>query len=226
MIRLFVLVEGQTEETFFNLVLMPHLASFGVDATVRQLGHSPVNPAKGKGGWTSYQRARKDIVSSMKQQPGAWHSTMVDFYKIPRDFPGLFEVTACGDAHARVDLLEQSWKRDVVTDHYWRFIPHIQLHEFEALIFADPQKLESEFLEHVGPIDRLVALSRRTDPELIDDGELTAPSKRIIREIPQYAGRKASAGPSVANRIGLPTLRSRCPHFDRWVGKLEELSRS
>jgi len=61
------------------------------------------------------------------------------------------------------------------------------------------------------------------NPELIDDGPETAPSKRILREIPEYD--KATAGVSVAAHIGLPTLRKKCRHFDEWVTQLESLGK-
>lgn len=47
--------------------------------------------------------------------------------------------------------------------------------------------------------------------EHIDDGPTSAPSKRIIRLIPAYEGRKATVGPRVAADIGLPAIRSKCP---------------
>ena len=67
-------------------------------------------------------------------------------------------------------------------------------------------------------------VSRFTSPEHVNDNTDTAPSKRIIREIPEYQGRKASAGPIVAAKIGLSTLRSQCAHFAQWLDKLESLA--
>ena len=61
-------------------------------------------------------------------------------------------------------------------------------------------------------------------PEEIDDGEQTAPSKRLIREVPAYYSLKPVAGPLIVAEIGLPNLRSACPHFDEWVSTLERLS--
>ena len=63
-------------------------------------------------------------------------------------------------------------------------------------------------------IARLVEMAEGFDsPELIDDGDVSAPSKRIIGEIREYEYWKASAGPIVADEIGLDTLRIRCKHF-------------
>jgi hypothetical protein len=62
-----------------------------------------------------------------------------------------------------------------------------------------------------------------TPPEDINDGELTAPSKRLIAEVPDYEYLKAVAGPAIAAQIGLPALRAACPHFHTWITRLEGL---
>ena len=62
------------------------------------------------------------------------------------------------------------------------------------------------------------------NPELINEGGTTAPSKRIISEIPEYEGMKPAAGPLVVQRIGLANLRSKCRHFGEWVNRLESLA--
>ena len=59
--------------------------------------------------------------------------------------------------------------------------------------------------------------------EHINDGEQTAPSKRIIRVLPAYEGRKTTAGPDIAEVIGLVKLREKCPHFDNWLKAIERL---
>ena len=50
------------------------------------------------------------------------------------------------------------------------------------------------------------------------------PSKRIIKCIPEYKGRKSSAGPLIADKIGLHLIRKRCTHFDSWLKQLEALA--
>jgi hypothetical protein len=62
--------------------------------------------------------------------------------------------------------------------------------------------------------------SAEIPPEEVDEGKDTAPSKRIITHVPEYEGRKASAGPLIAANIGLAHLRKRCPHFDAWLSGL------
>lgn len=229
MIRLHALVEGQTEEAFFNRVLRPHLAAFDVYADVRVINPKTGSSArKNKGGWNSYAVAKKDLLRWMKEDSNqdAWFTSMVDLYKIPGDFPKQEKAKSLTDSFARVVFLEKAWYDDVCTDTLRHFIPYIQLHEFEALLLTDPQKLDWAFLEHDEAIKSLVRMvSGYKSPELINDGPETAPSKRIIKAIPEYEGRKVSAGPLVADKIGLPLLRQHCRHFNDWLAILENLGR-
>jgi hypothetical protein len=148
---------------------------------------------------------------------------MFDLYALPSDFPDHNEAHRITDPRKRVIMLEEAMGRDI--DHP-RFVPYLQLHEFEALLLADPQKLDWGYPEHGAAIRNLLEMVSSFDsPELIDDGEKTAPSKRIICEIPEYEGMKASAGPLVAEKIGLAALRAKCEHFGEWLLKLELLTR-
>ena len=60
-------------------------------------------------------------------------------------------------------------------------------------------------------------------PEMIDDGQHSAPSKRIIAHFSEYKRLKVTTGPQVAELIGLPAIRAKCPHFHEWIGRLEQL---
>ena len=63
-------------------------------------------------------------------------------------------------------------------------------------------------------------------PELIDDGQQTAPSKRIIAQFPQYNDLKTTVGTQVAERIGLENIRSNVPTLKRGLIDLRNLERS
>lgn len=224
MIRLNMIVEGQTEETFVHNVLEGPFAQRAIYVSVRCVETSR-NKRRGKiyrGGLLSYTKARGDLSRWMKEDAkDAWFTTMFDLYALPSDFPEWTAAHTLPTAYERVEALEEAFRKDL--DHP-RFLPYIQLHEFEALLLVDPTKLDWEFIDHANAIARLVQLSEQfPDPELIDDGEETAPSKRIIKEIPEYEGRKASAGPLVASKIGLSALRAKCSHFHRWLERFEAL---
>jgi hypothetical protein len=222
--RLNFIVEGQTEETFVRDVIIPHLASsHSVWGKVRCVTTNRKRKIRGGGFNTNYKVLRDDILLWMKEDQNLdmKFTTMLDLYALPPDFPGYNDAGKHCDAYQRVDALERAFGQDIQDT---RFIPYIQLHEFEALLLADPQKLDWEYLKHDQGIRNLVDMVSHFDsPELIDDGQETAPSKRIIREIPEYEGMKASAGPIVAEKIGLPTLRDRCRHFNNWLSRLEQV---
>ena len=223
-IRLHFIVEGQTEETFVNKTLCPHLAELSISAVARCVMTGRRRGITHRGGISSYARAKRDIRGWMRndQNPDARFTTMFDLYGLPTDFPGYGDAVQSRDPYNRVKILEDAL-RDDISDPRGRFIPYFQLHKFEALLLSDPQKLESQFYDHSSEIRRLGEMASKFDsPERINGGNDTAPSKRIIQEIPKYGDMKASAGPIVASRIGLPTLRLKCEHFGRWLGKLED----
>ena len=140
-------------------------------------------------------------------------TSMFDLYRLPADFPGLADAVAISDAYRKTELIERRFAEDIDDT---RFVPHLQLHEFEALLFSDIRVLQLEFPAAVKEVARLRdSTASFESPELIDDGLYTSPSKRIIAEIPAYEGLKVSAGPRVAASIGLPILRNRCLHFNR-----------
>ncbi len=222
MIRLLVTAEGQAERNFVTMVLAPHLAQYDVFAYSRCVLTSKDHRTSRefRGGLVSYQKAKADILTWMKedQAPECRFTTMFDLYALPDDFPGYAHAKAESDPYTRVRLLEDALYDDIGSNV---FIPYIQLHEFEALILADPRKLEWEYGDHDKPINNIVTMVGDQNPELIDDGYTTAPSRRITSEIEDYD--KANAGVSVASKIGLPTLRTRCRHFNEWVTTLERL---
>ena len=221
-LRLNFVVEGQTERRFVADTLQPHLANRSIWAFARCVQTGRTRRLKHSGGISNYAKARGDIErwTNQDRNADARFTTMFDLYALPEDFPGYEAAMREMDPYVRVGHLEDAL-RDDISDR--RFVPYIQLHEFEALLFADPTKLNEQFECDSTAIERLVEVSERCNPELIDDGSDTAPSKRIISEIPEYESNKVSAGPIVARQIGLTVLRAKCEHFDDWLSKLEAL---
>lgn len=225
MVRLHFVVEGQTEERFVKRVLVAHLAAMDVFVDVRavETSHDRRKNKIYRGGLLDYQRAKKDLKTWMQedQQDESWFTTMFDLYALPDTFPGM-DRPRDPDPHRRVNTLEAAFANDI---EHRRLVPYIQLHEFEALLFSDPSKLKSTFLDRTAAVRELVALaSTFATPELIDDGQATAPSKRIIAHIPEYDDQKADAGPKVAEAIGLDVLRTKCTHFGEWLARIEGLA--
>ncbi|MGH9765201.1 MAG: DUF4276 family protein [Blastocatellia bacterium] len=226
MVRLYLFAEGQTEQTFADTVLKPHLAKVGVFL------HGPVLIAharkKGKiyrGGGRKYLTIKNDIIRFLKQESGrdVFFTSMIDLYGLPSGFPGMQDAEGLRyDPHKRVEALEYSWSEDIGDQ---RFIPFIQLHEYEAYLFCDVTQLALFYFDKNAEIHRLKEIAESVGtPELIDDGPHTAPSKRIIEALPEYGPDKRTVGPQAAELIGLNHIRSKCPHFDGWLVRLEGLS--
>jgi hypothetical protein len=226
MARLYLFAEGETEAEFAKRVLANHLAQFGVHRTsVLLVSHGRRSGKAHRGGGRNYLPMKKDIERLLQQEKGndVFFTTMIDLYAIPASFPGLKEASKLRHpATARVMFLEAAFAKDVDDS---RFIPHIQLHEFEAYLFCKPSEFSVFFEKHEKQIQALQKIADdHSTPEMIDDGLQTAPSKRIIHEIPEYESLKSVAGPQIAERIGLAVIRAKCPHFDRWLSRLESLA--
>lgn len=103
-------------------------------------------------------------------------------------------------------------------------VPYIQRHEFEALVLASLPSLR-ELLDAEDDLEGLTRLEETlagAAPEDINDGETTAPSKRLLDHVPGF--RKSLHGPLATSGTGLAGLRQQCPRFGKWVGVLEALS--
>jgi len=218
-VRLIISVEGQTEQNFARDVLAPHLLGFGVEATARLV---VTNRKKNKrGGVLSYALFSNDIRRLLQEQSAAdvRFTTMLDLYALPSDFPGFSAAASCHPAARRVAALEEALATDLGDQ---RFIPYIQLHEFEALLFCDLDQLMPRIEGSQRGVRSLRAEVGDIPPEEINDGPTTAPSKRIIRHVPKYKTNKPRVGAAAACAIGLARLREHCPHFDKWVSWLAD----
>lgn len=217
--RLLICAEGQTEETFIRDVLAPHLAQHGVYAVARVLHTKRTRSGTAlKGGVVSWAQVEREVRALLQDTDAVLVTTMLDYYGLPSDFPGMNDRPE-GTPEARVRHVEQAFAAAI---NHSRFLPFLVLHEFEALLFADPQCI-GEVLGDPRRGERLRKSIADALPEAINDGNDTHPAARIQRHFEEY--RKLLHGPRIASRIGLPLIRQRCPHFDAWVRALEELVR-
>ena len=231
-IRLHVLVEGQTEEGFVNRILGPDLAASGVFADAHRITTGRRHGEIHRGGFVQYDHLARDLSLWMKQDQNkdSWFTTMVDLYRLPLDFPGLAGLSRHLPAAGRIRRLEAALADDVALrlnslPVCGRFIPYIQLHEFEALLFSAPSAFVEAFPGDEALVKNVAAIrSQFATPEDIDEGPTTAPSRRILSLVHNY--QKPVAGLLIAERIGLATMRSACPHFDEWLTRLSALAGS
>ncbi|MBN3942295.1 DUF4276 family protein [Nostoc sp. NMS9] len=228
MMRLYLFAEGQTEQTFADNLLKLYLAQHSVFMDkIILIAHARKKGHVHRGGGRKYEPMKDDILRFLKQEKGSkvFFTTMIDLYAIAPDFPGLAEAESLRQNPVqRVEFLEQRFAEDISDP---RFIPYIQLHEYEAYLFADPTCFEYLDAHCTKEIEALNAIANQYEtPELINDGQQTAPSKRIIAKFPDYGKAKSAFGPQLAELIGLEVIRSRCPHFNTWLSRLESLNHS
>jgi hypothetical protein len=222
--RLYLTVEGQTEAAFAVGVLQAHLANFNVflhpprftGLHGRRRGRVP-----GGGLLSTFGHALSDMLNWLKQDqsPDARFSMMIDLYHLPHDFPGYDEGMAKSTGWEQAEALEESLS-EAIGDP--RFIPYLQVHEFEALVLCDPQRIGTLYparAADVGPLCDECRLYQ--SPEQINHGPQTHPKARILQRVPEY--HESVAGPLLAEDIGLTRLRTACPHFRQWLTRLEEL---
>jgi len=219
LIRLHFVVEGQTEETFVNQILAPELDFITADAHKITTGRK--RGTVYRGGFLTYHHLKNDLVRWIKQDrhSDARFTTMVDLYGLPGNFPSRDKADHISDPMMKAELLESALYDDIGDN---RLIPYIQIHEFEALLFSEPDAFSSAFPACEAEIAKLKLIrSGFESPEHINDGAHTAPSKRICQLLPSYV--KTSYGLTIAEEIGLAKMRAECRHFDRWVSRLRTL---
>jgi hypothetical protein len=219
MTRIYLLVEGQTEEAFVRDLLVPHYARLGLYLTPIIVSTSPGY----KGGVVRYEKIKPQIWRLCRQDEGAYVTTLFDLYALPQDFPGKAEAAypASGNGHQKATFLETHLAQDIGQPN---FIPNLMVHEFEALLFVDTRKF-AEWVDNYKIVISLGDQARKyATPEDINDSPQTAPSKRILAAMPSY--QKTFHGPLLACEIGLDAMRAVCPHFHNWLHRIEALSLS
>lgn len=198
LVRIGASVEGSTEERFIIKVIHPFLITKNIDIT-------PIN----LGGNVSLDKIKSEL---QKIAYGFdYVTTFYDFY----GFKGK------EDNETKVSLEQKIM--DKAHDNIKRkLFPYVQMYEFEALLFSDPNAIQQ-----ITKIDEIsiwanAVLSRFTNnPEAINDSVLTAPSKRIAKKFDYI---KTTHGPDIAEAIGLEKIREMCHGFNEWLTKLENIS--
>lgn len=213
-----ILVEGQTEESFVRQVLGPHLLGFGLHLNpVLVSTKRSFDGTKFKGGVNSYSRLRQDVRLLLHDTSAVVVTTMLDLYGVPADFVKREAMPCASRPGHKASYLEQAFAADI---NHSRFLPYLSLHEFESLVLVEPAELTRAVGSPGKSLPPALSLGG-LPPEEINDGPTTHPAARIAAAFPAY--KKPLHGPLVTGRVGIPRLRSACPHFGAWVSRLEAL---
>ena len=149
---------------------------------------------------------------------------MVDYYGLPTTWPGRAAAPALPFPD-RAGSVERGILDDVsgeLGDGFdrRRFIPYVVMHEFEGLLFSDPEGFGRGIAKgDLSPQFKAIRDEFET-PEHINDSPDTAPSKRVVGLFPGY--QKPLLGILAASEIGLDAIRRECAQFSDWIERLEE----
>lgn len=221
MIRVHVICEGQTEEAFVKELLVEAFLAKGIQllpALIGKPGH--------KGGNFKFERLLPEVKNRLLNDTDCYCTTFFDFYGLPESFPGKRDVVANESIERKSskvnDALVAKLTEKLGADAMRRFIPFIQMYEFEGLLFSDPEKMalgmdKPNLITHFQQI-----ANDFTSPEHINNSAQTAPSKRIINVIRGYE--KPLMGILAALEVGLETMREHCQLFDQWLTDIEQVA--
>lgn len=211
--RIIIICEGQTEQEFCNKILAPYFINLAYHIQA-------ILPTKSGGGIVKWEHLKKDICNYLKSNNQIFVTTFIDYYKLPPCYPKYDEAHKNNNINQIIDIIEKSILDDV--NHY-KFIPYIQLHEFENLLFNDINSFK--IVEHLFKDKNYLIETLneyKENSELINNGKNTAPSKRLANIIAGY--NKTLHGIKIAQNITLSNMRTKNPRFNAWLTKLENLS--
>ena len=221
--RVHIIVEGQTEVKVLYSVLVPYIKSKieNVYIEITPIKHSG-------GGMVKYSKLLPELKSHLSDKEKIV-TTFFDYYGIyeGHNYPKYKEAKIDqSNAKVGVELMENGLKEDLDSRRIntRNFIPNIQLHEFEALLFSSDEGFEFQY-DKLGILRELKDVSNRyPNPEDINDSPVTAPSKRIIKILEKYGEiyEKVIDGEAIAIMVGIEAMLEKCPRFRMWVEKLIE----
>jgi len=214
--RLIVVCEGPTEKEFCRDLLIPHFLNLDIVIEAPTIKHS--------GGGIVPWRILRGQVENHLDEGDAMVTTFIDYYGIKKEhgFPGWEAAKGAPRKIDKVRIIEQAMKDDIADEYKHRFIPHLQLHEFESLLFSDVDVFAQNFEASEMDLEQLKKVRAEfPNPEDINNSPKTAPSMRIAKAIKSY--RKVLYGNCLAMDIGLNKMRQCCPHFNEWVSEMEDI---
>lgn len=205
-------------------MLAPALAVKGVYLYPRIVGKP------GHKGGNKFSTVRRELKALIHQEPQSTVTTFFDYFRLFKDWPGLAE--AKGKKPDEVPGIIEPAVAKALADEMGtgfnpeQFIPYIQLHEVESLLFAGPYEMAVVF--HRPELEEAFAGIVRDcgGCEWINDNPETSPSRRIQNLFPGYKkGSSVNAHAyRIARKIGIEKIRRHCPPFSQWLTKLEQLT--
>jgi hypothetical protein len=212
--RVIIICEGETEREFCQNVLATHLIHRDIHIQAPLI-------KKTMGGIVKWDILKREIETHL-QEPNVVVTTFIDYYGVyqKHSFPNWEEAERIVDKNKRMDFLENAMKMSIAESIRHRYIPYLQLHEFEGLLFNDIQIFHEQVpkAELVGLTELQKTFEDYDNPEMINNSKETSPSHRLKRIIKGY--NKPLYGHYFAEAIGINRIREKSPRFNEWITKI------
>jgi hypothetical protein len=216
--RVIIICEGETEKEFCNAILTPYFAKKEIYI------QSPLIK-KSMGGIVKWSELKKQITLHLKSDSTAIVTTLIDYYGLysKYNFPMWDNAERNPNKNERMEILEQGMSESIEDSIRFRFIPYLQLHEFEGLLFNDIDVFYEQIpsRELIGIAELTQTFQQYTNPEMINNNRETSPSRRLGRIILGY--NKIVYGNILAEAIGLDKIKAKSPRFREWIKRIEKI---
>ena len=207
--RLVFIVEGDTEIILVEKLIVPYLVSKGFTNPMHAQTITTNRKQYKKGGVSSYGLFENEVRNTLAQG-NVIVTTLIDFFKLPTDFPSYTPDSR------RIHEIESAILSNF-GDHP-DFIPYIQRHELEALMFSSMSGFQL-VIDDLGKLEKIEKIVNDfANPEDINNSPQTAPSKRL-EQIFNYD--KKFDGEMIFEMIGIDSIIAKCPRFREWIVRIE-----
>jgi hypothetical protein len=214
----YVLVEGQTEESFVKNSLKFYLQQYGiyiipiVVSTKRVLSGTKTVGGLSNGNLSRFLDELNRLLHSLPE--GGIVTTFIDYYALPANFPGVENLDDALNKDQKVEIIQESLH--AYYQGHRSLIPYVQMHEFESLLFSHPRGFQEYLDPAKGDVNALLSIiDQYENPEDINNRKETSPSHRLLAHYPDY--NKHLLGNMIALEIGIDHILSKCPRFKNWI---------
>jgi len=215
---IYFIVEGETELEFVNKILIPYLYSKGLQCNIQ--GY-PITMSGGGHGVNNIQHFINTITPVLNYNGEPVITTLFDYFRLnsEKKIPGFDLCMKNILVDDRILCLETKYNDIVQSIKPYRFfIPYIQKHEMETLLFAEPANgfyLESDKIKNA-VIEIALEYPNIED---INGSEEGAPSKRLenIFKMDNKKYDKVIDGIDIAELTGIDNILNKCTRFNKWV---------
>lgn len=207
--RLVFIVEGDTEIKFIHELVIPYLLGLGYTTSMSAQTVITSRKKNKKGGVINYEYLRNDIKRVLAQG-NVIVTTLIDFFRLPTNFPNY------STDSDQISTIEEGM---YATFDVPNFIPYIQQYEIEALFFSKIEAFELSVNTEEQLQQLQIIIEEYPNPETINGGEQTAPSKRLESV---FGYKKNVHVEFILDELTIPVIRAKCPRFNSWIEQLIE----